>query len=431
MSVLAQNAQDPAPPERASPQARVEIGVGETDNLNHDAAELRSDIDVLGVAFDARRTEGPLLRGAIKGDVHYMKYGAVGLDVNHEVLGSVDGGLELHIVPERFEWDTRYDYGQVRADPRAAVGPTNRLDTTTASTGPMVTLPAGDRNSVELAAQISDRHFESTQSLDSQLTTTRFALRRMLNQVTRIGLVYEGNENEFDVGSDVYKFKIASLEYRKELASGLANLSVGRGRVDIAGRSEATTVARVNWNRALGTRSRIEVFGGKELTDAGSLFAAGAVVGQGPLSALAEVSATTDNRLHGVVLTNSPLRRESLGVHFQVAGQLGTFGASVATAQDRFDTDTLLDNDATSTSVTATRQFGRRWRGELLLSRWDQRFTSDQRKTVDDTYRLSLARTLGGASQVSVTLERNSRDSLLDPYSEKVVRVLLGHDFRR
>src|SRR6185295_19057075 len=119
-------------------EASIEVGAGHTDNLNRDAARISSEVDLVGVAFAASRKDQGVMRGAIRGDVQYLKYGAAGLTEDHEVLGSVDGVLEAHIVPDRFQWDVRYDYGQVRADPREAVGPTNRLRSTTTSTGPTV-----------------------------------------------------------------------------------------------------------------------------------------------------------------------------------------------------------------------------------------------------------------------------------------------------
>jgi hypothetical protein len=238
----------------------LEFGVGESDNLFRTATPLRSDITSLGSVFNLRRDQR-LVRGSLVGDIRFLKYGADQIVDDSEVVGSVDGKLELHIVPERFHWDFNYDYGQARTDPRAPVGPGNRQHTTVTSTGPELALPFGTRNAFELGAHIAERHFETSTELDSRLTTVRFGVRRDLSPITRLTLSLEQSENKFDLQPDSYTFRILSVEYRKQLASGEALASLGRGDVETAGRSEPTTVARLNWRRALGTRSHIEVWG--------------------------------------------------------------------------------------------------------------------------------------------------------------------------
>ena len=112
--------------EPSTPEGYIEIGLGQTDNLGRNADELQSDIGRLAVGF-AGRTDRRRLRGAVAGDIEYRKYGAEELlDDDDEVLGSVDGVLELHAVPDRVQWDFRVGYGQVRIDALGAMGPSNR-----------------------------------------------------------------------------------------------------------------------------------------------------------------------------------------------------------------------------------------------------------------------------------------------------------------
>ncbi|HEY8549716.1 MAG TPA: hypothetical protein VIL35_07170, partial [Vicinamibacterales bacterium] len=149
---FAQRVVEEAPP----PEARIELGVGESDNLNRDAAALRSDMTILGLGFGARRNTR-LVRGALAGDVELREYGAEGLADDDEVLGSIDGVLELHVVPDRFRWDAESNFGQVRTDPSAPVGPENRERTTVFSTGPRLSWPVGGRNTLEVGADVAER----------------------------------------------------------------------------------------------------------------------------------------------------------------------------------------------------------------------------------------------------------------------------------
>ena len=409
----------------------MELGFGQTDNLNKDTVGLRSDMTILGLGFSARRDRA-LARGALAGDVDLLKYGAADVADDDEVLGSIDGILELHAVPDRFRWDFGGNFGQVRTDPRAPVGPDNRERTRVVSTGPALAWPFGRRSVLEVGAEVADRRFERTETLDSRLTSTRVGISRSVSPVTRVAITFEQSENEFDADLDTYEFEIVSLEYRKRLASGSALVRAGSGTVDIGGESEDTVVATLAWDRAVGARSRLFIWGGRELTDAGGLFVGGgAIGGDVALSSLADVVRTTDGRLRDVTLSSSPLRRQSAGARFEVRGEAATFRLSVAQSEDRFEFDETLDNDLTTVQVSGSRQFGPRWRGEVSATQWDQDFTVLGTANEDQSLGLVVARAVGRSSRLEVEIQRNRRVGDLDPFDENVVIVSIGKDFRR
>lgn len=412
------------------PAARLELGFGQSDNLNRDAAELRSDVTRLGAAFDVRRN-GDRLRGVLVGDLQLAKYGA-DLPDDDELLGSVDGQVALHAVQDRFWWDIRHGSGQVRTDPRAPISPENRERTAVTTLGPNLVLPLGGRNSFEASAYLSERRFQNTSELDSELTTARVGVSRLINPVTRVGLHFEQSKNEFDVQPDVYRFKTLMLEYRKELASGEAAVSAGRGRIEIGGESDATLVTRLNWSRALGSRSTLEIYGGRELTDAGLLFASGGVMG-GALdtSGLLSVPRTEDGRLQGVVLSRSPLRRRTAGASFEVGGEFGRFSVSLATAEDRFETDPNLDSDSTTLTLGGVRQLNPLWEIEAYVTRFDQDYMVIATENEDHFLRVTLSRQLARSTHLRLSLERNRRVSAVDAFDENLALVSLRRDFGR
>jgi hypothetical protein len=171
---------------------------------------------------------------------------------------------------------------------------------------------------------------------------------------------------------------------------------------------------------------------GRELTDAGSLFASGGVGGgYGPLSGLADIARTTDGRLRDVTLSRSPLLHDSVGTRFQLNRPLADFSVSYALGRDRFETDTTFDDDSDALQLAVSRQLGQRWRGEVSVSRYSQDFIVANRKNDDQAVRLIVARELARGSNLSLTIERNRRVSGLDPFDENYFRLSFGHNFGR
>jgi hypothetical protein len=418
------------PAEPTRPQARIALGIGQSDNVNRDAASVRSDMARLETGFSGR-IDRQRLRGALAGDLEFLKYGAEEIADDSEVLGSVDGLLELHLVPDRFHWDVQYGYGQTRLDYLGPIGPSNRQTTTVATTGPSLLVPLGSRNALEFGALVSERTYEETSEFDNRLTTLRLGFTRAISAVTSISFKLEERENEYDDDPTVYEFELASLEYRRELASGEAVASLGRGRVEIGGISQPTTVSRLAWNRAVGARSHLEICAGSELTDAGSVFAGGggAVSCRGELnSALTYVDNITQGRWQDAISSKSPVKRESIGVRFDVDGAVADFRLIVGASQDSFEIDPASNNDSSTISLYASRQFTPLWRGEASLLRWDQDFEAAG-ESEDQSLRLALSRALADAAFLEFSLRRDRRVGGLNPFDENQLFLSFGRTF--
>jgi hypothetical protein len=417
--------------EPSKPEGSIELGIGHTDNLNRDANELESNIGMLGVGF-AGRTDRRWLRAALAGDIEYRTYEA---DENDdEVLGSIDAALELHAVPDRVQWDFSVAYGQVRVDPLGAVGPSNRQRTTSFSTGPQVALPLGDRTFLQIGATISDQSFEVTDDLDGRSTDARLGLERRINPVTHLTLALEGSEIEYDLDDQTHDIATLSLEYRRELASGEAFASIGRGEVKINDEdAEPVTVGQLVWKRAVGARSRIEICAGQEITDAGSAFTdAGVAIGcPGTLSSLASVARTTDNREEGTVATQNPFVRAGGSFSFLVDSALGDFRATFSLAQDRFEDDSTYDNDSTIFEVSGSRDFAHHWRAELTARLWVQDYLELDDKNEDQNVRFSLSRLLARGMRLTLSYEQSRRDGGVGPFDAHDYFLTFGRDFGR
>lgn len=417
--------------EPSKPEGSIEIGIGHTDNLNRDANELESDIGVLGVGF-AGRTDRRWLRAGLAADVEYRRYHAD--EDDNEVLGSVDGELELHMVPDRVQWDFSVAYGQARIDPLGAVGPANRQYATSFSTGPQLALPLGGRTILQIGGSVSDQSFEVTEDLDGRSMDARLGLERRINPVTQLTLALEGVEIEYDLDDQTHDIATLSLEYRRELASGEAFASIGRGEVKINNEeAEPVTVGQIVWNRAVGARSRFEICAGREITDAGSAFTdAGVAIGcPGTLSSLASVARTTDNREQGTVSTQNPFVRAGGSLSYQMDGALGHFRATFSMAQDRFEDDSTYDNDSTIFEISGWRDFAHHWRAELAARLWIQDYIELDDKNEDQFVRFSLSRLLSRGMRLTLSYEQNRRDSGVGPFDAHDYFLTFGRDFGR
>ena len=419
--------------ELSNPAASVEFGLGRSDNLNRDAEELAANIGRLAVGFSGY-ADRRWLQAALNADIEYRKYDASELLVDDELLGSVDGVLELHAVPEKFQWDFRYGYGQVRIDAFGAVGPLNRQRTTSLSTGPQVKLPLGERTLLHVAGTLSDQSFEATRELDGRSSAVRMALERQTDPVTQLTVALEGRKLDYDLDSQTQDTASLSLEYRRELASGESFASIGRGRLEVNdGNAEPVTVGRLQWSRSVGARSQIEICAGREITDAGSLFAGASVaVGcPGDADSFASVARTTNNRSQDVISTTNPLVRSGGSVSFEINGERGSLGASFSMAQDRFEEGTSFDNDSTIVEISGSREVAQYWRAELTARLWIQDFIDHGRKNEDRFVRLSITRLLARNMRVTLSFDQNRRVGGVGTFNANDYFLSFGRDFGR
>jgi hypothetical protein len=418
--------------ETFAPEASIELGVGHTDNVNRDADELDSDIGRLSVGF-AVRSDRRWLQTAVAGDLEYLKYSADEVSVDDEVLGSVDGTLVVLIVPDRVQWDFGLNYGQARVDALGPVGPLNRQAVTSFSTGPQITIPLAERTSLQASGLISEQSFEERTDLDGRRTAARLGLERQIDPVTRLTFAFDVSETEYDLDSLAYEYETLSLEYRRELATGEAIASIGRGSVEIGGNSEPTTVAQLLWKRAVGARSKIEICVGREITDAGDAFAgAGVAAGcPGDIGGMSSASRTTRSREQGTISTTSPFVRGGGSVTFLWDNEVANFRATFSLSQDRFEEISTFDNDSTAVELSGSREFARHWRAAVGARLWVQDFNEVGEKNEDQSVSLSVSRRLSGNMRLSLSFEQIRRDGGVDPFDSNEYFLSLGRDFGR
>lgn len=418
----------------SAPQLQVGLFAGQSDNIGRDTTAVRSDVTGLTLAFGARR-ESRRIDGSLLGDIQYRRYGAeeVPETDDHEVIGSVDGRLAVHLVPQRLLWDVTQNLGQVRTNAFVAVGPENRERSTVLSTGPEAHLPVGQRNMLELRGTVAERKFEVSNEFDNRVTAAQVSLSRAVDAVTSLSFAVGGSKTRFDEQPDPYEFRTVSVAYGKQLASGGVEVRVGRGEIQIGNESNPTSIGRFAWDRAVGVRSRLSVWAQKEITDTGEIFRLAGLFGPGQvaLGSFSELAQATEGRLRDAVLTRSPLRRANLGGRLDINGVRTNYSISLGAAEDRFEVEETFNNDSSTVQFSARRALGSRWTGEVSLAAWNQDFRTVDQDARDETGRLVITRSFGRNIRAAFLLERTRRVSELDPFQENFYQVSVGYDFSR
>jgi hypothetical protein len=425
--------QQPAP--APSPRFGIELGYGQSDNVERSVSQVRSDVEILGLDFATGR-ESRRVSGALVGDIDWRVYteqSAVSTD--DEVVGSVDGTLALDIVPRRFGWIFAQNFGQTRTNPLLATGPDNRERVAVWSTGPRINVPLGERNTVAVEAIRSERRFGDSELIDSTVSAVRAEAFHALTTASRIGIDVSKQETDFDSDQmQGYDFQTFAVAYERTFASGGVNIRLGRGKVTIGDDSTPTSLANFEWNRDVGARSRLRAWANRELTDAGQLFSAGSVPGLGAADSLGGSIGgfgINDARLRDVIVTASPVERTGVGTAIDVVGTRTNASLSLGLSEDRFETDQSLDNDGSFWQLALSRRLNPRWNVQLNFQDQRRDFVALDDDSEDFFSTMSVARQLGTRASVALSLRRNSRESDFDSFDEDEYIVSWRYDFSR
>lgn len=410
------------------PQLGLRAGYGHTDNVLRDETEQSSGIAMVGLRFAAGKSS-TRFDGRAAADVEHRSYRESSAD--DELIGSIDGTMDIGIVPERFAWGFEQSFGQMRVDPFAPVGPGNRERVVVFGTGPRLQFPVGARNDIEIGADIRERRYSGARFLDSRLTSGRFALVHALDSVTDIALEFQYTENEYEALDNPYEFRILSATYNRAFSSGGVEFRLGRGEVEIGANTTSTSVARFQWRRGIGARSSLNVWAGRELTDAGELFRIGGFRGarNDTLSGLGSIVDINDDRLRGIVLSGDPLRQKNAGAAIDLIGVRTTVRLSVALSEDDFETDDLFDNDLRILKATLSHDFNPRWSGRLGLSLVRQDFFELDRDNEDFYGDLVVTREMAEHVRLSLAFERNRREDGIHAFGERTYLAAIEYQF--
>lgn len=210
----------------------VRFGLVHTDNLGRtgSASSSRggsSTFETVGADIAVLR-EGNRIRAYSAGSLDFLLYSDS--DFDNEVVGRLSSGLDIKLAPV-LAWEFTNDIGNVRSDPYRASGPGNQQHVIVNATGPTLTVPFGT-NVFQASARITERAWEDNSLFDSEQTEGDIGLFRNLSPSRRIGLFLQERRTEFDSGViPRYDAQLAAFQFRAEGSSTMVSLSAGMNRL--------------------------------------------------------------------------------------------------------------------------------------------------------------------------------------------------------
>jgi len=193
-------AQDqPFTPTRALEQpiqtAQVMAGLTHTDNVARAPDNRSSDtVAVIGTALDLHH-RGPELELQAQGDASYVDY--LDHSFGSRVLGFMTGSALLGAPSDWFQFSARDTYGQLVADPFAAVTPDNLENVNLLSAGPAVNIHFSDDTRLTGYGLYSKTTYQVSPD-DSHAITGGVSLAHALSSAASVSLSASKQDTVFD-----------------------------------------------------------------------------------------------------------------------------------------------------------------------------------------------------------------------------------------
>ncbi|HEY3517012.1 MAG TPA: hypothetical protein VGL98_08185 [Gammaproteobacteria bacterium] len=388
------------------------FGHVESDNIARTATPEDGSYESLGLLADFARNS-QRFDADIHADLESRSYSLDTLD--SEIVGTLNAGAAVHIIPQRFSWEFNDYHGQGITDPYAAIGPGNREQLNVFTTGPSVDLPLGARTSLELGATLSRRRFDET-AVDSDSKLTEIGVHRQTSTTARLGLVVSTDKVEYvDVLAPEYDIDKLLVRYEKQLATGRVRADVGTNEISTGNFKSDGPLYYFIWTRSLTSRSGLSVRAGQELTDAGGALIEG-------LNPGLEGSSFPD-----VVVTPSPLEQRRLSVSYELAMSRTTVNAGIGSYADDYFSGNAADNDWKTLHLSALRTISPKLNVGLDYDRVDREFGDiTQPDSTDSWTGLWVNRAIGQRLFFGVVILMYDRSSV-DSYDELRYELRFGY----
>ncbi len=393
----------PVPPDAAQPVPGAEggnardLGVwlsyGASNNVAETSIPIRGSYYDVGVQFDVDRQAARSSLG-LATNLEFRNYSVDTLE--DEPIGTVDLLAVLTPVPDRFSWLFQDDYGTVATDALRPDTPNNRETFNVFRTGPQLTLPLGRRTILDLRGTYGERHYETSDRLDSTDVNSQVGVLRQPDATTRYGLIGRQSEIEFDVDLPGYAIDALLLQYTKVLASGNVLVELGENTLDVSDEEQDGPLARLRWDRDIATRSRITIAGAREFTDSGTLLALG-------------VGRINSEDVPAVLLDPNPLELERVSILYGIALGRSDVSIQLASTTEIYESNPSFDNDGVEIQLTLRRELTALLQMQVNVGVLERDFTTREQRDRDDVLALTITRNMGRDFQLSGRIERRER----------------------
>jgi hypothetical protein len=386
----------------------VWLGHARSDNAARTTGSGRGAYNALGTRFNLVHDRGRL-EASLVGSMEYRGYED---DIaEDERVGNLAANAEIGIVPERFSWLIGESYVQGRSDPFGADTAANRENVSVFQTGPNVNLNFGGRTSLDFSGTYSERTYDSSTFLDSEVLATELGIYRQIRPTTLIGVAASITEVDYQSTITGYDIEAAFLSYERSLASGSVDLAVGTNELTTEQRTVREPYFELNWARTLTTRSTLTLSATSGFTDSGRL-----------------LELRPDQVAIDVLLTSDATNRQQVALEYELDLPRTRVVAGAAVLTDEFEQNTALDSDGDEVHVGITRFITRLTTLGLDLHQVRRDFTVTGTENEESFARVWLNRRFGQNLLLEAHVQRSENP---DIYTERLYQVTFIYELGR
>lgn len=261
-----------APAQTPVQEFSLSTSLGWSDNIRGEYVDQESEtIAGLGVAARLNR-EHRRLNYDLAADLQYLDY--LNNTFDSEVAGFASLDTRAVLVPEVFSLVLQDNFGQMQTTPFAPSTPETSQNVNVISAGPDLRWEMGDALVVLASGRYMLEQYETTPADNSrQLAQLGFyhefsgdSSLGILAQTTRVDYDDDTAGSDFDRDEALVRYQLRARRTRILLEAGPSKFSADDGT------ERELTLYRVNLSRQVTSRTRVILAGGRELSDAGSLF---------------------------------------------------------------------------------------------------------------------------------------------------------------
>jgi hypothetical protein len=249
----------------------VGLGVGRSDNVLRTANNTESAyFGIAGLEVDLEQKTRSLTT-LVKGDVQYVKYYTD--SYGSELVGRLDGTMQLSIVPERIEWLIQDNFGVSEIDQFGGDALSNLQNVNYFTTGPRLSARVGQQVYLQLDGRYSMVDFENS-ALDSNRIEGEFAVGFDLSAASRLSLVATSEDIRFgdSVATEGNTRRSGQLRYSLKGARTVFGLGTGAIWSSQGTDHVSAPLFRVDISRKVSSALKISLTASSTLTDGGNSF---------------------------------------------------------------------------------------------------------------------------------------------------------------
>jgi len=342
------------------PGYQIQAGVVESDNIQRlPSGGSDETIGALELGFNWLDTR-PWLDADITADVSHLHY--FQHTYSDEFIGNLIGNIRFTLAPQLLSWEVSDNFGQAPLNPLAPITPDNRQNINYFNTGPTLSLPFGQTTQLAVTGEYGRADYQQS-ALDSTRLTGAVELLHALSPVSHISVTARDEHVQFadDQLNPDYQMQEAFARWETKGSRTELGIDLGYSRAQISGTHDGTPLVRLDLSRKLSASSTLGLALGHAYSDGIDAFRLVQTLGGATLYTLP------------VFVAGPPFVDSFATLAWNFKRARTTLELSASYLQDRYKTDSTLDNNRALLDGTAARQITPTLRLALTehLVRWE------------------------------------------------------------